>query len=93
MELGFIFERSDLIFGGRALLFIEILNNLLTFTILVTGCIIIMLCYIMKIYNRLFSVGGSKTSYTSLNKLTNLCKRITGNKIKIGKMENSLISV
>ena len=36
---------------------------------------------INKINNKLFTVGGSKTSYTSLSQLTKLCQKITGNKI------------
>ena len=36
-----------------------------------------------KIYNKLFTVGGSNFSYTSLKKLTKLCNKITGNKMNI----------
>ena len=44
---------------------------------------------INKINNKLFTVGGSKTSYTSLNQLTKLCQKITGNKIKMGKVSKT----
>ena len=44
---------------------------------------------INKINNKLFTVGGSKTSYTSLSQLTKLCQKITGNKIKMGKVSKS----
>ena len=37
---------------------------------------------INKINNKLFTVGGSKKSYTSLKNLTYLCEKITGNQIK-----------
>ncbi len=38
-----------------------------------------------KIYNNLFTVGGSSNSYTSLRDLTKLCQNLTGNKINITK--------
>ncbi len=44
---------------------------------------------INKINNKLFTVGGSKTSYTSLSQLTKLCQKITGNKIKMGKVSKT----
>ena len=44
---------------------------------------------INKINNKLFTVGGSKTSYTSLSQLTRLCQKITGNKIKMGKVSKT----
>ena len=44
---------------------------------------------INKINNKLFTVGGSKTSYTSLSDLTKLCQKITGNKIKMGKVSKT----
>ena len=44
---------------------------------------------INKINNKLFTVGGSKTSCTSLNQLTKLCQKITGNKIKMGKVSKT----
>ncbi len=44
-----------------------------------------------KIYNKLFTIGGSKKSYTSLINLTKLCQDITGNKIKIGKIKKTSI--
>ena len=34
-----------------------------------------------KIYNKLFTVGGSKKSYTSLKNLTKICEKITKNKV------------
>ena len=39
-----------------------------------------------KINNKIFTVGGSKKSYTSLKNLTNICSKLTGNKIKMGKI-------
>lgn len=39
-----------------------------------------------KINNKIFTVGGSKKSYTSLKNLTNICTKLTGNKIKMGKI-------
>ena len=44
-----------------------------------------------KTYNKLFTVGGSNFSYTSLRKLTKLCNRITGNQIIITKNKNTSI--
>lgn len=44
---------------------------------------------INKINNKLFTVGGSKTSYTSLSQLTKLCQKITGNKIRMGKVSKT----
>ena len=41
---------------------------------------------INKINNKLFTVGGSKKSYTSLKNLTYLCEKITGNQIKFKKI-------
>ena len=51
--------------------------------------IILQIKNIKKINNKLFTVGGSKTSYTSLSELTKLCQKITGNKIKIGKISKT----
>ena len=39
-----------------------------------------------KINNKIFTVGGSKKSYTSLKNLTNICSKLTGNKIKMGRI-------
>ena len=39
-----------------------------------------------KIYNKLFTVGGSKKSFTSLKDLTKICEKITGNIIKFKKI-------
>ena len=43
------------------------------------------------INNKLFTVGGSKKSYTSLKKLTNFCEKITKNKINIKKKSKTSI--
>jgi len=42
-------------------------------------------------YNLIFTVGGSKKSCTSLNKLTRICEEITKNKIKIFKKPKTSI--
>ena len=47
--------------------------------------------HLKRIHNRLFTVGGSNFSYTSLKKLTKLCNEITGNKMNITK--NKLTSI
>ncbi len=39
----------------------------------------------------LFSIGGSKKSYTSLAQLTKICEKITNNKIKLGKVSKTSI--
>jgi len=44
-----------------------------------------------KINNKLFTVGGSTKSYISLKKLTELCEKITKNKIKFTKNSKSSI--
>ncbi len=44
-----------------------------------------------KKYNKLFTVGGSSKSYTSLTKLTKLCEIITQNKINFKKITNTSI--
>jgi|TARA_Y100000389_G_C17366778_1_gene466747 CDP-paratose 2-epimerase len=44
-----------------------------------------------KINNRLFTVGGSNFSYTSLKKLTRLCNKATGNKLIITKNKKTSI--
>ena len=44
-----------------------------------------------KKYNKLFTVGGSRKSYTSLRKLTKLCEKITKNKIKFKIKPNTSI--
>ena len=44
-----------------------------------------------KIHNKLFTVGGSKKSYTSLNQLTNICEKITKNKIKFTRISKTSI--
>ena len=44
-----------------------------------------------KINNDLFNIGGGSKSMVSLKKLTELCQKITGNKIPIGS--NSITSI
>tara|TARA_Y100000590_G_scaffold214314_1_gene242952 strand:- start:907 stop:1929 length:1023 start_codon:yes stop_codon:yes gene_type:complete len=44
-----------------------------------------------KINNQLFTVGGSKKSFVSLNKLTKICEIITKNKIKFKKISKTSI--
>ena len=41
--------------------------------------------------NTLFTVGGSKKSYTSLKKLTEMCQKITGNKLSMSKIKKTSI--
>ena len=48
--------------------------------------ILIQIKKIGKINNKIFTVGGSLKSKTSLLELTKICQKITGNKIKIGKI-------
>ena len=43
------------------------------------------------IFNKKFNVGGSFKSYTSLNNLTKICEKITGNKIKFKKEKKTSI--
>ena len=44
-----------------------------------------------KIYNKKLCVGGSRKSYTSLKNLTDICQKITGNKIKFKKIKKTSI--
>ena len=44
-----------------------------------------------KIHNKLFTVGGSKKSFTSLKNLTSICEKITKNKIKFKKISKTSI--
>ena len=44
-----------------------------------------------KIYNRLFTVGGSKKSYTSLRKLTKICENVTKKKVKFIRVSKTSI--
>jgi len=44
-----------------------------------------------KINNKLFSVGGSSHSYTSLKQLTKICEKVTGNKINFVKQPKTSI--
>ena len=47
--------------------------------------ILIQIRKINTINNKIFKVGGSSQSYTSLSELTNICQKITNNTVKIGK--------
>ena len=47
--------------------------------------ILIQIRKINTINNKIFTVGGSSQSYTSLSELTNICQKITNNTVKIGK--------
>jgi len=51
--------------------------------------ILIQIKKINKIYNKLFTVGGSKKSNTSLINLTKMCEKITKNKIKFKKISKT----
>ena len=53
--------------------------------------ILIQIKKINKITNKLFTVGGSKKSYTSLKQLTNICEKITKNKLKLQKIPKTSI--
>ncbi len=44
-----------------------------------------------KINNKMFTVGGSKKSYISLKQLTQICEKITNNKIKFSKIPKTSI--
>ena len=44
---------------------------------------------LFKVNNLTFTVGGSNYSKTSLKELTKICEKITGNKIKIGKISRT----
>ena len=46
---------------------------------------------INKINKKIFTVGGSKKSYTSLKNLTYLCEKITQNKIKFARVKKTSI--
>ena len=46
---------------------------------------------INTINNKIFTVGGSKKSYTSLRQLTRICEKITNNKIKFNKVVKTSI--
>ena len=46
---------------------------------------------INKINKRIFTVGGSRKSNTSLKNLTHLCEKITGNKIKFASVKKTSI--
>ena len=46
-----------------------------------------------KISNKTFCVGGSFKSYTSLQNLSNICEKITGNKIKFSKQNKTSINL
>ena len=53
--------------------------------------ILIQIKKINKIYNKLYTVGGSNISYTSLKNLTKICQKITKNKIKFSKQKKTSI--
>ena len=53
--------------------------------------IMIQIKKINSINNKIFTVGGSTKSYTSLKQLTNLCQQITGNKVKFKKQSKTSI--
>ena len=63
----------------RDVLHIDDLNNLILFQIK----------KINKINNKIFTVGGSQKSYVSLNKLTQICEKITGKKLKFEKVKKT----
>jgi CDP-paratose 2-epimerase len=44
-----------------------------------------------SIYNKLFTIGGSKNNAISLKNLTTMCKKITKNSIKFHKIKNTSI--
>jgi CDP-paratose 2-epimerase len=44
-----------------------------------------------QINNQTFTVGGSTKSFTSLKSLTNVCEKVTGNKIKFTKKQKTSI--
>ena len=44
-----------------------------------------------KINNKMFTVGGSKKSYISLKQLTQICEKITNNKIRFSKIPKTSI--
>ena len=43
------------------------------------------------IYNKLFTIGGSKNNAVSLKNLTKICEKITKNKIKFDIIKNTSI--
>ena len=53
--------------------------------------ILIQIKKINLISNKLFTVGGSNKSYTSLKQLTNICEKITKNKLKLQKITKTSI--
>ena len=46
---------------------------------------------INSINNSLFTVGGSKKNSVSLKELTNICEKISGNKLNISKIKKTSI--
>ena len=42
-----------------------------------------------KINNKLFTVGGSTKSFTTLKKLTDICEKLTNNKIKFKRVSKT----
>ena len=53
--------------------------------------ILIQIKNINKLNNKLYTVGGSNKSYTSLNNLTKICQKITKNTIKFDKESKTSI--
>tara|TARA_B100000579_G_C22844126_1_gene863371 strand:- start:1731 stop:2768 length:1038 start_codon:yes stop_codon:yes gene_type:complete len=68
-------------FQERDVIHIEDLCNL----------ILLQIKKIKKINNQIFNVGGGKKNRINLIELTNKCRKITGNKIKIGKINETSI--
>ena len=46
---------------------------------------------INKVHNKLFTIGGSKKSYTTLKNLTSICEKFTKNKIKFKNIKKTSI--
>ena len=63
----------------RDVLHIDDLSNL----------ILLQIKKINKINNKIFTVGGSKKSYVTLNYLTQICEKITGKKLKFEKVKKT----
>ena len=53
--------------------------------------ILIQIKKINKINNRLFTIGGSKKSFTSLKELTKICEKITNNRISFNRVKKTSI--
>tara|TARA_X000000950_G_scaffold232053_1_gene280869 strand:- start:1449 stop:2462 length:1014 start_codon:yes stop_codon:yes gene_type:complete len=46
---------------------------------------------INKIYNKLFTIGGSKKSFTTLKNLTSICEKFTNNNIKFNNIKKTSV--